>query len=801
MKWLELLTNWCISVIMVFLGLTVLGIDRSAHGQVYRQNIGPVMVEDLRWQILPQPIRAVFVGPDARIWHQLLEPAYEEDVTMVRRIIEGQFHETAPQLYGAEPALFESNGRIWFRTHSHKRLLGYDGVDWVDCPANGSAQFTGSCPGHGRVSRCEYNLEVDGVLFFPDEHGVHAFNGRSWDYQNMGATAADTRIVVRAEPTSRGVIAINPADFSRLWYCRQGQWREETLAETEIQDVLPAWSDGVWLLTTDHLLRFHALGDGDAARLPTGNIPETLWPPRFYLLHCDGPAGRCFFRMEWPTGDGPAVRSDLVILNEAEEPTVIANYTGPARWDVPWREDSGPILAPDGRSIWILGRDDGKGCDKLDLATGQLVDRVPNPAFFWIHAVHEDGTVFIGDAEPGPHPSPVAVYRPGAPMPTNTLDARAYVVPADPYQPWVCVDSTGDVWAVMKDRNLWQFDGTSWRPFKAMAKYEYISMLLPGAAGRLIVRTNYACYYRADGAMTKYSSLREAIAQNVGDIVANYGAATPPARCYLDMWTFMVADRGGNVWLLEQQKLSVFADGQWVDARSALLAGGSTTGTVDYLNTVGGRDGVYMTDFDLLSSGGHSFFARVEGGRIVVSDAPHCVDRAPMQLSVRDPEDALWVPGRVSRAVNGCDVTEGQLALRVGSDGVIQQFRDFGWAQLCDASGVVWMGNIWNNWANRLSLWREGEIRGQVEIPFDPGWLCSDAEGSVYAWTKAGLYHLTASASSGFTDYAVSGYWLKPVLPGNILQFACSEKGFIVLRTYSDGAPREFHVVMIPLPK
>lgn len=172
-----------------------------------------------------------------------------------------------------------------------------------------------------------------------------------------------------------------------------------------------------------------------------------------------------------------------------------------------------------------------------------------------------------------------------------------------------------------------------------------------------------------------------------------------------------------------------------------------------------------------------------------------------MQLSVRDPEDALWVPGRVSRAVNGCDVTEGQLALRVGSDGVIQQFRDFGWAQLCDASGVVWMGNIWNNWANRLSLWREGEIRGQVEIPFDPGWLCSDAEGSVYAWTKAGLYHLTASASSGFTDYAVSGYWLKPVLPGNILQFACSEKGFIVLRTYSDGAPREFHVVMIPLPK
>jgi hypothetical protein len=796
----------CLSAIAVFLSMAALGLELPADGTHYPTNIGPVTLEDTQWQFLPQLIRGVFVGPDGRIWYQLHHPTCDEDVATVRWIIEGQFDESTPQLFGAEPALFESNGRVWFRTHSRKWLLGYDGRDWLERPAGDGATFIGSCPRHGRVDRCDYNLEVDGSLFFPDEQGVHTFDGESWDYQAMGTTTYDTRIVVRTEPMGRGVIAINPADLSRIWHFRQGQWQEEPLAETGIQEVLPAWGGGVWLLTNNHALQFHAFGGdgGETPRLPPGRISDTGWPAQFHLLYCDSPTGRCFFIVERWVADGPIVQQDLLILNDGEEPVVVANYEGPRRWDALWMDDSGPILTPDGRSIWIPGAHDGKGCDKLDLATGLLTDSVPDPIFYWIQAVHPDGTVFISVEEPWWSTSTLAAYRPGAPMPTNTLDIWTYVLRPDPYYPAVCVDSAGDIWAALEDGALWRFDGTAWHATEGMAANEYVNMLLPGEAGRLIIGTNRACYYRAEATMTKHNSLRNAIAQNAVDIVANYRTVTPPARCYTNFLLSLAADGDGNIWLLEStgssKKLNVFIDGQWLDARPALTAAGSVTGTVGYMNTVGGRREVYLCDFMLLHDGGRSFFARVEDGQIVLSDAPHCTDLDQIRLNIRDPSDALWIPGRVGYAADRCDVTYGQLALRAGPTGILQEFTDLGWAQLCDASGVVWMGKIWNEWATRFSLWRQGQICGQVAVPFDPQWLFSDAEGSVYIWTKGGLCHMTASASSGFSDYALSDYYVKPVLPGNILQFAYSENGFVVLRTRSDWAPRVSQVVLIPLP-
>ena len=162
-----------------------------------------------------------------------------------------------------------------------------------------------------------------------------------------------------------------------------------------------------------------------------------------------------------------------------------------------------------------------------------------------------------------------------------------------------------------------------------------------------------------------------------------------------------------------------------------------------------------------------------------------------MQLNVRDPSDALWIAGTISHA---------QLAVRAAETGAIQEFRNLGWAMLCDKVGIVWMGGIEDESGTQLNRWRDGEMYGQVTIPHGPGWLFSDREGSVYAWTRSGLYHLTASASSGFSDYAVAESYLPPAVPGNIVQFAYSEQGFIVLRTYTDSVPRLYHVVIIPIP-
>ncbi len=788
----------CAIVPAMWLGVIAFTYEAGLCANKYPQNIGPIELDDVRWQFLPQTIQAVFVGTDGRIWYQLHHPDEEENLPIVRRIIEGQFQETSPQLFGAEPALFESNGRVWFRTHSRKMLLGYNGRDWVERPAGSGVRFTSNCPRHGRMDQSDDNLEMDGTLFFPDEQGVHTFSGQGWNYQAMGPTAFYNRIVVRAEPGNRGVIAINPSNPSEVWCYRQGQWHDERLREPGIRDILPAQGDGVWLLTSDDDLQFHSFDgdDKDPPKVPAGDASNTSASPKFHLLHCDSPTGRCFLVLERPAPQ----QQDLLILNDGEGPVVIPRYEGPAAWNAIWSENSGPIFTPDGQSVWIPGRHESRGCDKLDLAASILTDRIPDPAFYWIHAVHPDKTVFISTREPEQPTFALAAYRPGAPMPTNLLDGWTYTLQSDPLYPAVCVDSTGDVWAALEDRGLYRFDGMQWQTIEGIPPdCGRVHLLLPGTAGRIIVGTDRGFYYRKDGSATKYNSLRDVIAENLHDVIACYQTSTPRDRCYIITFVSVVADGAGNVWLLDQRKLSVFTNGQWLDAKPALLASGSRAGEVEYVNTVGGRGAVYLSDFVLQQERGRSFFAEIEDGRIVVSDAPHCTEWGRMQLSIRDPADTLWIPGSFTTAGATCDLINGQLVPRGGDRGVIQPFGSLGWPMLCDASGIVWTGEIQGEPATKFNLWRERSIRGQVEIPFDPCWLFSDRQGSVYVWTRSGLYHLTASVP-GLTDYAVSEYYVTPAILGDIEHFAYSEKGFIVLRAESFFSPRVFRLVMIPIP-
>jgi hypothetical protein len=791
---------------VIALGMIVLSLEATANGLEYPQNVGPIELKDVRWQFLPQTVRAVFVDPNGRIWYQLHHPSEEENLPIVRQIIEGQFLETSPQFSGVEPALFESNGRVWFRTQTLRTLLGYDGRDWIERPAGSGQRFFGSCPRNGRIFRCDYNLEVDRVLFFPDERGVHMFSGEQWGYQAMGPIEHYVRIVVRAEPGNRGVIAINPGNLSKVWYCRRGQWHEEDLTEPGIQDVLPSQGNGVWLLTNDGGLQFHSFGadDKDLPKLPVRDASDVSSPPTFHLLHCDSPTGRCFFVMERPRYEGAPPQRDLLILNDGVEPVVIPGYEGPMEWDTILGEDSGPIFTPDGRGVWIPGRYDTRGCDMLDLTTGTLMDRIPDPAFFWIHAVHPDGTVFVSTREPGQLTFALAAYRPAAPMAANMLGAWTYMLQSYPRYPAVCVDSTGDAWAALEDKGLCRFDGTQWQAAEDIPpEYGRVHLLLPGTAGRIIVGTDGGYYYRKDGAATKHDSLRDVIAQNLDDIIASYQTATPGDRCY-NTFVSVVADGAGNVWLLDSRKLSVFMDGQWLDAESALIPGGSRTGKVEYVNTVAGRGAVYLSDFKLPYEHGRSFCAHVDDAQVIVSDAPHCTDWTRMQLSVRDPEGTLWIPGHYSSGLGPtCDLIDGRLVPRGGEQGVIQPFSSLGWPMLCDAAGIVWTGQIQGEPATKLNLWRERSLLGQVEIPFEPRWLFSDREGSVYIWTYGGLYRLTASGP-GLTDYAVSEYYLTPTTFGDVVQFAYSEKGFVVLRTESYfpsySSPRVFRLLIVPIP-
>ncbi|GAH07606.1 unnamed protein product, partial [marine sediment metagenome] len=203
-------------------------------------------------------VRAVYVGPDNRVWYQLCHPARRENLEVVRRIIEREFDKKSPQLFGARPTLFEPSGRVWFRTHSGRALLGYDGKQWIERHAKEDHYFTGNCPNHGRVYRNGYNLFLNGVAFFSESHGILCFDAGNWSYQQMteilpGERGTINYPVLIPEPDGKGVIAFLKVkeDFI-LWRWRKGAWEEISLPDAikpEVVSTVAPRRNGIWVFT------------------------------------------------------------------------------------------------------------------------------------------------------------------------------------------------------------------------------------------------------------------------------------------------------------------------------------------------------------------------------------------------------------------------------------------------------------------------------------------------------------------------------------------------------------------------
>src|SRR5688572_12379302 len=147
------------------------------------------------WQPLPDVVKAVFVGPDQRVWYELDRPPAkppepgrprpdENDAGPTKRLIEREFAERSPQVVGARPCLFEKGGgRVWFVSDFPHRLLGWDGRTWVEHdPNEGNASrdarsrrfIRGNLPGHGRWYGGSYNAQIGSVVLFLMSDGVTA---------------------------------------------------------------------------------------------------------------------------------------------------------------------------------------------------------------------------------------------------------------------------------------------------------------------------------------------------------------------------------------------------------------------------------------------------------------------------------------------------------------------------------------------------------------------------------------------------------------------------------------------------
>ena len=273
--------------------LTFASSPSSAEEAIH--NLEPPVLRDVMWQVLPDSIRSVYVGPDGRLWWQIDHRREKPEIGKIREIIERQFANESPVIYGARIALFEPGGRTWFIDHSGKHLMAYDGKRWIERQVTGFSSFCGSCPNHGRYERKGYNLILRREAFFLDSYGVHCFDldKRTWSYQPMSAYECPTAFLV-PEPDGQGLIACLNGIVNRradpteciveFWRRREGNWTPldvpQKLLTSTIAGIAPV-KNGVWI---DEQYR------GSAYSRPKDR--EKAPKPRLWFAAFDGEAGQ-----------------------------------------------------------------------------------------------------------------------------------------------------------------------------------------------------------------------------------------------------------------------------------------------------------------------------------------------------------------------------------------------------------------------------------------------------------------------------------------------------------------------------
>jgi len=199
----------------------------------------PPGLRDVLWQFLPEEVTAVYVGPDQRLWTVVSGPTDASDPAAVRQMIEREFHSPAPQLAGVRPAFFEKNGRFWFIADRGTLLLAYAGTpgQWIERHTPPEHPFVGNCPGHGRISRAGYNLQLGDRLFFIDGQGVHMYSGGTWEYQQLTNikyqhTGMESCFDLVPVGPDKGVVALLPRQLEDPWWWHDGQWVQVPLPAT-----------------------------------------------------------------------------------------------------------------------------------------------------------------------------------------------------------------------------------------------------------------------------------------------------------------------------------------------------------------------------------------------------------------------------------------------------------------------------------------------------------------------------------------------------------------------------------------
>jgi len=835
---------------------------------------GGFALRDVMWQFLPEDVMLAYAGPDDRLWRVVGINGLSLPPGEMKKEIEDQFARPSPQLRGARPALFETNGRVWFISMDGKYLLAYAGKagSWIVKAADDGKPFVGNCPGHGRVRRAGHNVQLGNRLFFLDSNGVHCFFKGQWTcekFTDLPYKHTGLEPYYELVPVKDGLAAFMARTAEPIYLWRAGQWSRLRLRELDPdtadnpQDGKPATVAGAAGLGDDLLVQLRDAKGCDLRLIPLsgpGSAPKDFdrlvrdlgaekWAVRQKATDDLARLGSCVAK---PVRDmlakkdlDPEVRARLELVLDkvcgeqmelagqqigrvigvqgAPDGTVLVAFAssydvryddskcglivippkgqprvfrGPRYiegWNPLHQEQSFPLFARDGRTVYVPGVYGAPMARSLDLVTGKLTE-LPDGNFCWLHAVMSDGTLLSSRRQGGDGIAPgIAVYRPGR------ADDRRIIqsTPVDSRGNY-CIATDGAVWTFITGMGLCQFDGNSWRLRLGLevSQFRPLAAYTPGTNGAVLVVLQAAGDQAKvpvllwTGSEMLQGELFDFIKTNAPLIRRHF--SEPRDNKYAQN-NQVLADKAGNIWVRHiDGHVYVLAGDKWITFPS-LPKPDNFDRTVRYITTLGRGEKVYCSTLNTKENGGLAYLAHIEGGQVRMDDAP-CTGQYPIRLA------------------DGTVCLNGKSLTFLREDGRTDEVPGVGSVRCVDASGLIWTADGQDRRIHVVSppsAGRKARLLASAQVPYPDAYsmqTTSDRARSAYVWSLSGLHHyvLDGKDKLRLVDTVHPRHGLSP-----LLQFSCSIRSlnytplgcFIIVSNESTGVNNSTSMHLVAVPK
>ncbi|MGC3971991.1 MAG: hypothetical protein QM775_33010 [Pirellulales bacterium] len=225
------------------------------------------VLPESRWDVLPDWVYEAYVDHGGRLWtrgrRNIQDPRLDEGL----ELIEAAYAAKSPQLAGVRFALFDEQQRAWFYDSAQRRLIGYDGRQWIVRKLADGDQIIrnehyGRCPTWNQFSDPRCNHSSAGVCWFIEVRGVHRFDGRDWTFRQViaeGDKAPHAGVRLAVSPDGKSALAYLDDRGPAHLYREDGTWETfelpRTAADRSIRQLLLTNDHVVWYLTASGRLR------------------------------------------------------------------------------------------------------------------------------------------------------------------------------------------------------------------------------------------------------------------------------------------------------------------------------------------------------------------------------------------------------------------------------------------------------------------------------------------------------------------------------------------------------------------